>query len=511
MSPSTLAEDLWTACAERPQHTAVVDARRRVTYEQLLREAAGLATGLADLGVRRGDRVALVQQSGVEAAVALYGALLADAAIVPLDATSKVERLAHLLDHCGAAAVVCDATTVDVVRVAARAVPAPPHVVVAGPPQPGDLCMAELVALPPRAPGRLLDVDLATIVYTSGSTGTPKGVTYLHRNATFVSTAVIASLGLLPQDRVLSVLPFSHTYGLYQLLMAVRLGATVVLEPRGMLPGRLVRALEHETVTVLPGVPTLWQVLTSLHGLAERRLPLRVLTNAGAALSPAMLERVRRTFPDAELFCMYGQTECKRVCALEPGQLAGRPGSVGRPIPGTEAWLEDEHGREVGPGVVGELVVRGDHVMQGYWRDPDRTAQKLVPGRFPGDRVLRTGDLFRRDEDGYLYFVSRSDDVILTRGEKVAPLEVERVLCAAPGVREAAVIGCPDERLGQAVVAHVAAMPGVDVVPAQLRAWCAQHLEAVRVPRHVVLHGALPRLSNGKVDRMALLDGLVPR
>jgi acyl-CoA synthetase (AMP-forming)/AMP-acid ligase II len=156
---------------------------------------------------------------------------------------------------------------------------------------------------------------------------------------------------------------------------------------------------------------------------------------------------------------------------------------------------------------VGELVVRGDHVMQGYWRDPEQTAQKLSPGRFPGDRVLRTGDLFRRDEDGYLYFVSRSDDVILTRGEKVAPHEVESVLLTAPGVREAAVVGRPDERLGQAVVAHVSAMPGFDLVPAQLRGWCAQHLEEVRVPRYVVLHGELPKLSSGKVDRMALLGG----
>lgn len=506
---STLAQELRTSCATRPEHIAVVDGNRRMTYEQLGREAGGFATALSAMGVRRGDRVALVLQSGIDCAVALYGVVLADAAFVPLDATAPEERLAHLLAHCGAVVVVCDGSTVDRVRGAVSRLPHRPEVVLAGAGARGDLLLTELALLPVRPPGRLLDVDLATVVYTSGSTGPPKGVTFLHRNVTFVAGAVITSLGLVREDRILSVLPLSHTYGLYQLLMSVRLGATVVLLPRRTLLGPVVRSLEDEAITVLPGVPTLWQVLVSLNGLAGRRLPLRVLTNAGAALSPLLAEQVRRTFPAARLYCMYGQTECKRVCVLAPEQLTRRSASVGRPLPGTEAWIEDDDRNVVGPDVVGELVVRGDHVMQGYWRDPDATAAKLVPGRLPGDRALRTGDLFRSDDEGYLYFVGRRDDMIISRGEKVAPLEVELVLSTAAGVREAAVVGWPDERSGQVVVAHVSALPGHELVPAELRAWCAAHLEEVRVPRHVVVHQELPRLSNGKLDRLALLDGLV--
>jgi acyl-coenzyme A synthetase/AMP-(fatty) acid ligase len=205
---------------------------------------------------------------------------------------------------------------------------------------------------------------------------------------------------------------------------------------------------------VLPGVPTVWHVLVSLQGLAERELPhLRLLTNAGAALSAARVADVRRTFPHADLLSMYGQTECKRVCYLPADQIEARPDSVGFPIPGTEAWIENERGEFAGPGEVGELMIRGDHVMQGYWRDAEGTAAKLQPGRFPGDRLLCSGDLFRRDEDGYLYFVSRTDDIIMSRGEKIAPGEVERVLYAIDGVREAAVRGAPDDRLGEAVIA----------------------------------------------------------
>ncbi|MGB8650059.1 MAG: AMP-binding protein [Mycobacteriales bacterium] len=511
MTGGTLADDLRAAAAARPGHPAVVDAHRRVTYAELAREAGGLAAGLVGMGVRRGDRVALVLRNSVESAVALYGAVLAGAAVVPLDATSPEERLVHLLRHSGAAVVICDPATAARVRPAAR-VAGRTQVVVTDQAGPGDVALTELTALLPHPGVPLLDVDLAAIIYTSGSTGVPKGATFLHRNVHFVTSSVLDYLGLVEDDRILSVLPLSHTYGLYQLLMAVRLGATVVLQHGTALPGRLVQAIDEHAITVLPGVPTLWAVLVSLHGLAERSLPtLRVLTNAGAALPPSRLAEVLRTFPRAQLFSMYGQTECKRVCYLPPEQLERRPDSVGIPIPGTEVWVEREDGSEAAPGEVGELVVRGDHVMQGYWGDPEGTARKLVPGQHPGDRVLRTGDLFRRDDEGFLYFVARRDDIITTRGEKVAPLEVERVLCTAPGVRDAAVVGVPDDLLGQRVVAHVSALPGHELQPAALRRHCAQHLEDAKVPAQVVLHEELPRLGNGKIDRLALAGGLALR
>ena len=308
--------------------------------------------------------------------------------------------------------------------------------------------------------------DLAAIVYTSGSTGAPKGAAFQHRGLRFAARAIAGYLGLTGEDRILSALPLSHIYGLSQLLVAVRSAATLVLEQGVAFPGRLVTALERERISVLPGVPTLWQVLLGLQGLRERELGgLRVLTNAGAALPPARVAEVRRLFPRARLFAMYGQTECNRVCWLAPEELDARPASVGVPLPGTDVWIEDGAGRRVAPGETGELVVRGPHVMQGYWNDPVASARKLRPGRRPSERVLRTGDLFRTDADGYLHFVARGDDIIKCRGEKVAPAEVEAALLRCAGVREAAVVGVEDELLGQAVVAHVSGLPGARARP----------------------------------------------
>jgi long-chain acyl-CoA synthetase len=294
----------------------------------------------------------------------------------------------------------------------------------------------------------------------------------------------------------------SFDYGLYQLLICVRAGATVVLEHGFAFPGKVVQLLEGERITGLPGVPTLFGVLTGLRGLAERELPsLRFLTNTGQALSQPLIEALRATFPSAQLFSMYGLTECKRVSYLPPSELDARPGSVGRAIPGTEAWVDAPAGD------VGELLVRGAHVMQGYWNDPEATAERLRPGRWPWERVLATGDLFRADEDGYLYFVGRRDDMIKSRGEKVPPREVEDALHAYDDVLEAAVVGVPDPLLGSAVVAHVTARDGAVLEPRTLRRWCAERLEAHMVPARVVVHeGALPRTPNGKVDRRALVE-----
>ncbi len=254
-------------------------------------------------------------------------------------------------------------------------------------------------------------------------------------------------------------------------------------------------------------MPTVFQVLTSLNGLAERELPhLRFVTNTGAALSVASIEAVRQTFPRARLFSMYGLTECKRVSYLPPEQLDARPSSVGVAIPGTEVWVGDENAEPLPAGEVGELFVRGPHVMQGYWNNPQATAERLRPGRWPWERVLATGDLFRTDAEGFLYFVGRTDDIIKSRGEKVAPREVEEALHSAPGVAAAAVVGSPDPLLGAAIVAFVEPAPGAELDAAALRRHVAGRLEDYMVPQRIELRETLPTTPNGKIDRRALAD-----
>jgi len=203
---------------------------------------------------------------------------------------------------------------------------------------------------------------------------------------------------------------------------------------------------------------------------------------------------------------MYGLTECKRVSYLPPEQLDVRPDSVGRGMPNEEVYIVDDAGRRVGPGVVGELVVRGAHVMRGYWELPEKTARVLRPGPLPGEMVLHTGDLFRADAEGYLYFVGRKDDIIKSRGEKVSPREVEDVLCRHPAVAEAAVVGVADPVLGQAIRAFVALKPGCQATAREIQGHCARHLEDFMVPQAVEFRADLPRTGNGKVDKRGLAE-----
>ncbi len=496
MSIRTVAEDLSAAAEREPGKAAVVAGERSVSYAELERLASGFAAALGELGVQRGERVAIVLPNDIPAVIAIMGTLRAGAAIAPLNPTTKQERLHYVLADTQASVVVTDAEHAPMVTAAAEE---------AG--QVRVISDAEgLASSGGRVPPAPLQTDLASVLYTSGSTGEPKGVTLTHHNLSFVMDSIIEYLELTPAERILCLLQLSFGYGLTQLLPCVRVGGTLVLEGNIAFPGRIVQALEQHEITGMAGVPTIFQVLITLRGLAERELPhLRFLTNAGASMPAATVTEVRRTFPNAQLYLMYGLTECLRVSYLPPDQLDARPTSSGIAMPGTDAWVEGTGGGEANVGEVGELMVRGPHVMEGYWGDEARSAKRLRPGRWPWERVLATGDLFRRDEEGYLHWAGRTDDLIKCRGEKVYPREVEEVLHHEDGVREAAVVGVPDKLLGQAVHAHVAPEPGGELDPLALRRRCAELLEDHKVPKQIFVHEALARTARGKVDRQALI------
>jgi len=496
LSGRTFAEDLSARAKSHREHTALITPEGPHTYGELDSQATRLAETLFELGVRRGDRVAMVLPNGFSAAIAIYGVLRCGAAFSPVNPTIKRDRLAELLTDLDATSVICDADRRELVDQAAESAGKIPVIDELEGSEDADAADFE-------AP---LEVDLAAVIYTSGSTGEPKGVTLTHRNMTFVADSIIEYLELGPADRILCLLPLSFNYGLYQLLMSIRVGATLVLEPGFAFAGRTIALLGDEKITGLPGVPTVFQTLLSLRGLSDHSFPdLRFITNAGAALPESAVAAIRETFPQASLFLMYGQTEATRIAYLRPELVDAKPTAVGEAIPGTEVWIEDDEGHELGPGETGELMVRGAHVMQGYWNDPEGSADRLRPGRWPWERVVRTNDLFRLDEDRHLHFVSRRDDVIKSRGEKVAPREIEEILCLAVGVREAAVVGIPDRLLGEAVVAHVSLDPGTQLDAGALRRLCAEKLEDYKVPRRIDVHSELPKNSNGKIDRRALV------
>ena len=519
MRPHTrrlLQDSLLVSAADRPEHVAVVTDAERVTYAELRSRALRLARGLQDRGLRRGERVAVYLENGVAAVVGVYGALLAGGSFLVVNPQTKADKLAYVLQDCGASAVVTDPRLAQVVASVAPQVPSlrtlvqvgGEHLVDAAGAVGYDTLLAD--AEPDPRPTGVIPTDLAALVYTSGSTGNPKGVMLSHGNMTFAQGSLVEYLRLGADDRILNVLPLAFDYGLYQALMAVHLGATLVLETSFSFPARVIQRVQEEGVTVFPGVPTVFATLLSLHRAKPLAMPsVRRFTNTAAHLPDEYVPGLMEMSPEALVFKMYGLTECKRVCYLEPERVRDKPSSVGKAIPGTEAFLLDDAGNRVAPGVVGTLYVRGPHVMMGYWNLPDATAHMLKPGPWPGERMLCTHDLFKTDEDGFLYFVGRSDDIIKSRGEKVSPAEVENVLAAIPGVKEAAIVGVPDELLGEAVRAFVVLDPGVEMDERRFRRECMARLENYMVPRDVVFLDELPKTGSGKVRRKSLVESAV--
>jgi amino acid adenylation domain-containing protein len=495
---------------------ALVAGDARVSYRELDRASDRLAGVLVERGIARGDRVIVFMDNRREAVLAIFAALKAGAVFSPINPSTKADKLAYVINHCGARALITQDKLRAVASAALAESPSIALTVVAGAREPSlrnavsfEAALDADVA-PPAFPG--IDLDLAMLIYTSGSTGFPKGVMMTHQNVIAAATSITTYLESTPDDVILNVLPISFDYGLYQVLMAVKLGATLVLEQSFAFPQKIFAKMTAERVTGLPLVPTMAAIILQMRDLQPNAFPhLRYITNTAAALPPAHIARLQSLFPSARLYSMYGVTECKRCTYLPPDELARRPGSVGIAIPGTEAYVVDEHGARVAPGVVGELVIRGAHVMKGYWNDPEATARALRPGPFVWEKVLHTGDLFRADADGFLYFVARKDDIIKTRGEKVSPKEIENALYALPGIREAAVVGVPDPVLGLALKAVVAADPHANLTAHDVIRHCARHLEEFMVPKTVEFRDALPKTESGKISRrLVAADCLEP-
>ncbi len=498
----------------RPERTGLVCSGRRFTFRDLDEWSNQIAHALRDHGVGRGDRVAVYLPNCAEAVVGIFGALRAGAVFVPVNSTTKREKLERILHDSGATAVLadsgvlsqfnpatCPGVRVVVVRergegASVPAVPGLPALTFAG-------VRATCSVIEP--PVLNIDLDLACLIYTSGSTGVPKGVMCDHSNVVFATQSIVEYLGNRETDVIMSVLSLSFSYGLYQLMTAMASGACLVLEESFTFPAAVLKRMATERATGFAGVPTIYAILLGLDLAAFDLSSLRYLTNAAAALPVEHVRRLRERLPQAALYLMHGLTEVARTVYLPPDQVDARPDAVGRAIPGTEVWLEDEQGQRLGPGEVGEMVVRGRNVMRGYWNKPEATRARFRPGPIPGERLCYTDDLFRADADGYLTFVSRRDDIIKCRGEKVAPREVENVLYGIDGVMEAAVVGVPDPMLGQAIRAFVVMAPGRELTIQQVQAHCKLHLEDLMVPKYVEFRSELPKTNTGKIRKIDLL------
>ncbi len=506
-------EILIRAAERHPEKIALIAEGKPFTYDELYQAALRLARLLQERGLQRGDRVAIYLDNGFPAAVSIFATLMAGGVFLMINPQTKRDKLQFILNDSEAVILLTDG------HLAAQFVPALEHskylkAVIAS----GDLKDTQGAALevepfetvvhdtpPLKAPAFVIPNDLAAFIYTSGSTGFPKGVMMTHQNMVFATGSLCQYLRLTPDERIMLMLPMAFDYGLYQLFMAVNMGATLIVERSFIFPTLVYKRIREFEATVFPGVPTIYATLIAAHQKSGLTFPsIRKVTNTAAALPVEYLEPLKQIFPNALIFKMYGLTECKRVAYLEPELLDRKPGSVGKAIPGTEVLLRSPEGKPVPPGEAGILYVRGPHVMVGYWKREEQTAKMLVPGPVPGERMLCTHDWFRTDEEGFLYFVGRSDDIIKTRGEKVSPIEIENVLYRIPGVKEAAVIGVPDALLGQAIRAFVVADNGL--TEKEIKRVCSKHLENFMVPHQIVFMDALPKSPNGKIDKKALKE-----
>jgi len=514
MTPLLAQDGLQSNALKSPDKTALVCCGRRLSYAAVDEMADRLANALIGGGVQRGDRVAIYLPNCVEAVIGIFAALKSGAAFVVINHSTKSDKLSYILEDCQAAALITSS------HVAAQgALPEIRRrherlqaVIVTGP-SADEVCAntGELSfdAIQERFPAERpkvasIDLDLACLVYTSGSSGEPKAVMCDHSSMVFVTGSVTSYLENTPADIIFSVLPLSSGYGLYQPLMTFTFGGTLVLESTFAYPAATLTKMVEERATGFPGVPTIFATFLQFDLARFDLSSLRYLTNAAAALAPNHVLELQRRLPSTKFFSMYGLTETKRALYLSPDQAAVRPGSVGHAIPGTEVWIEGEDGERLGPNQTGELVVRGRHVMRGYWRAPEATAKRFRPGPAPGERICYTGDLFRMDEDGYMYFVGRKDDMVITRGEKVAPKEVENVLYSLDGILEAAVVGVPDPILGQAIKAVVVA-DASRLTKADVLAYCRTHLEDFMRPKYLEFRSELPKTSSGKILKRALI------
>lgn len=516
ITPNLLLHDhLSHTAALLGEKVALVCAGQRLTYAELDARASALAQSLAQAGVRRGDRVLIFGDNTVETVVSFWAVLKANAVASIISPLTKRDKLSYLLKDCEPAALITEQHLYPIFSEPVQSCPFLKRIVVSG-----DIDDARLRAIPnalrwedivvqgarSRVPERkCIDIDLACIVYTSGSTGDPKGVMLTHRNMLAACESISSYLELEEHEVILCALPLAFDYGLYQMIMAFRVGARLVLERSFAFPAQILNVMVEQGVTGFPGVPTMFAILAEFKALRSYDLSkIRYVTNTAAALPLKHIVMLRELFPAARIYSMYGLTECKRCTYLPPADLERKPLSVGIAIPNTEMWVIDEEGNRVGPDVVGQLVIRGATVMRGYWGKPEATAKKLKPGPLPGEFVLHTGDYCKMDCDGYLYFVARMDDVIKSRGEKVAPREVENSLANVPGVKEVAVIGVPDDILGEAVKAFVVLEAGAALTEKQLQKECYARLESYMVPKYISIVPDLPKTDTGKVKKTGL-------
>lgn len=507
---------LEEAAAARPDGPALTWKSTTVSYGELWQTCEAAAGGLAALGLRRGDRVAVFLDKRVETVAAFMATSAAGAVFVPVNPVLKAAQVSYILGNCDVRVLVTSPDRLQAVAGELASCPALEHVVVVGDPErelpvvdaPVTLTRWEKLLVPAvggsgAAP---LDLDVAAIFYTSGSTGRPKGVVLSHRNLIVGAESVSSYLRNTADDVILSALPLSFDAGFSQITTAFAVGAHVVLHNH-LVASDIPKLVAKHRVTGLTAVPPLWLQIAGTTWPEGSAGTLRYFANTGGRMPRTTLDKLRALFPAAAPYLMYGLTEAFRSTYLDPTEVDRRPDSIGKAIPDAEILVVRPDGTLCDPGEPGELVHRGALVALGYWEDEAKTAERFkpVPGGRPAWRApemaVYSGDTVVADEEGFLYFVGRADEMIKTSGYRVSPTEVEEVAYGTGLVADAVALGVPDERLGEAIALVVTASAGSELEPKTLVAALRKQLPLYMVPTQVVVRPSMPRSPNGKYDR----------
>lgn len=522
MLNTTLLHHLIAQTASQtPERIALTYGRDSLSYGELNARVEQFAAGLVALGIQRGERIAIYLEKRFETVVASFGGPAAGAVFVPLNPLLKPEQVAHILRDCNVRLLVTSLERLSLLKdILADCVDLRHIVILDSKQKLVDIerqSMSRWHALLDHesTPGhQVIDTDPVGIFYTSGSTGKPKGVVLSHRNMLAGAKSVASYLENHASDTLLAALPLSFDAGFSQLTTAFHVGARVVLL-NYLLPRDVVKAIERERVTGLTAVPPLYIQVAQLSWPESITDHLRYFANTGGRMPRDTLDNLRQKLPRSKPFLMYGLTEAFRSTFLPPSEVDRRPDSIGKAIPNAEILVLREDGSVCAPNEPGELVHRGALVAQGYWNDPEKTAERFkplpasLPGRGKGlvlpEIAVFSGDTVRMDEDGFLYFIGRRDEMIKTSGYRVSPTEIEEIIYSTGLVGECVAFGVENERLGQAIQVIATAPPDSSLDVAQLLSECRVRMPAYMVPAGIeVRPGPLPRNPNGKIDRKAL-------
>ena len=493
-----------------PDKQAVWYQEQWMTYAQIDRRANQIGNYLKQVGIKRSDRVILLYENSFAYIASYYGILKAGAVTVPLDTDTTTDSLIYYLNHSGARAAIAHKKYNRNLAPAIKKAPELKHVIA----DQDDLSAYQEIGhcdqirlqdvykqMPADHPGvRGIDLDLASIVFTSGSTGKPKGVALSHLNFISNITSIVEYLKLTGDDRVMVVLPFYYIYGKSLLNTHFMVGGSVVLDNRFAFPQVILETMKKTNVTGFSGVPSTFMILLNKSTVRKFKFAaLRYVTQAGGAMAPSVQKEVAQVFAPAQLFVMYGATEAAaRLSYVDPEMLPQKWGSIGKAISNTDLFVTDESGRPLGPHQVGEIAARGANIMSGYWNDPDGTGKVLKNG------LYYTGDLGKMDEDGYLYVVGRSRDIIKVGGFRVSAKEVEEALLEIDHIHEVAVIGVADATLGEALKAVIVPRDQNSLSEETIRQHLKDKLPTYKFPKFFEFQDSLPKNESGKILKEVL-------